>query len=783
MKNLNLNKIVGVNPSDNTEKQGFSCCSKVNLKKIDYLQSKNQMTACKILNIHIMTKCFFANIITIVFLDYLNSEDPLKFLSPNLKANKQYDKHWMAYVSKFTEISGLGHLPSSAPILIHTLKILKTRTHIKNIFTYYDVKINKKVTFAIYNCTYVLYRLQSFGEITYYYDTDEIFREISYRLHHNIWYFIPNERIRIRIIFHNLKIHDNYRSCHQNITVCTSNSTTYAKQIICKNDALVLCGDYSMFHFYSQHRKVYFNLYYSTNPLFKLDVSFDIISNNIIHNNNLQSKVDNRYQYFYNIQVIQTLLQVFYIKVSKFQQINIKFNFSSKCTVYDGPGYLSKSYIISDKYSKFLTSSFQCLIKVISSNLKTDIDLQHSVYTYISFTRYTQTLILSDKEQKYYTYNSFENKSNFHKKLIFESGKNTHLSIKISKFHYIALHEDFNCKYGGVSMFDFILGNMEETRSDCTTRLDDQFNLQPLNSKNNKTLVVIYSYYQYSNISISINITVIDCHLVKITLCDMDRVCYANAKSCSSFLENETITIHGEPISRDSFKITFQPKGEHCVKVQLETNPFSYLTPFPNLQRKIQRLCTTMFYVKVSRDSYVYQYDMSGYFSNIDSLWSHWQKFYAFNTPYKYDPIHNISVTHWVNGTKKILKNSPGRSNDAFILLDAPKGLNLAFTASLLEKMPSHKDSVLFSIFITKWISWVDLYFRKTNLLPENENKIILNTLNHFANKILGHKILKISMNQKDIEENQTEFQLTIKTQVKACKSCCLWSSYSCNLW
>ena len=55
VKNLNLNKIVGVNPSDNTEKQGFSCCSKVNLKKIDYLQSKNQMTACKILNIHIMT--------------------------------------------------------------------------------------------------------------------------------------------------------------------------------------------------------------------------------------------------------------------------------------------------------------------------------------------------------------------------------------------------------------------------------------------------------------------------------------------------------------------------------------------------------------------------------------------------------------------------------------------------------------------------------------------------------------------------------------------------------
>ena len=469
---------------------------------------------------------------------------------------------------------------------------------------------------------------------------------------------------------------------------------------------------------------------------------------------------------------MQTLLQVFYVKVIKFQQINIKFNSSLKCTIYDGPGYLSKAYIIDDKYSKFVTSSFQFLINIISHNLSTEI--QNSVFTYISFTRYTQTLIFSDREQKYYTYSSFEKRNNFHKKLIFQSKKHTHFNIKINKFCYIALHEDFNCKYGGVSMFDFILSKMEETRSDCTTRLDDQFNLQPFNSKNNKILILIYSHYQYSNISISINISVTDCHLVKIHLCDMDQVCKTNAKSCFTFLENETITMRGEKTSRVNFKLTFQPKGEQCVKVQLQTNPFSYLTPFPNLQRKIKRLCNVNFYIKVSRDSYVYQYDVSVYFSNIYFRRKDFiplKKFYAFNTPYKYDPIHNISVSHWVNGTKKILKNLPDTSKDTFILLNEPKGLNLAFTASFLEKMLSHKDSVWFAIWLTKWISWVDLHFRKTNLLPENENKIILNTLDHFANKILENKILKLSMNQEDIEENRTEFQLTITTKVKLHKS------------
>ena len=107
----------------------------------------------------------------------------------------------MSYVSKFAEISGLGQLPSSVHILIHTLKILKEKTHINNILTYYNVKINRKVKFEIYNCTYVLFRLQGFGEITYYSDTDEIVPAFSFLLHHRIWYFIPIERNRIRIIF------------------------------------------------------------------------------------------------------------------------------------------------------------------------------------------------------------------------------------------------------------------------------------------------------------------------------------------------------------------------------------------------------------------------------------------------------------------------------------------------------------------------------------------------------------------------------------------------------
>ena len=194
-----------------------------------------------------------------------------------------------------------------------------------------------------------------------------------------------------------------------------------------------------------------------------------------------------------------------------------------KCILYDGPGYLSESYSVGGKYSNFITSSFQLLLQVITSD--SERNMHDNLFSYIGFARYTETLIFSQTQQYSYTYNSFKNGRKFPKKLMFESVKKTHFNIKILRFSYFAQLEDFNCKYGGVSMFDIILDQMIEIRSDCTTRLDDQFNLQPFNSKNNKTIIVIYSYHHYSNLSVSINVSASDCHFVQINLCDMNLVC------------------------------------------------------------------------------------------------------------------------------------------------------------------------------------------------------------------------------------------------------------------
>ena len=277
-----------------------------------------------------MTKYLIANIMTLLFIPYLSSKDPLELLNTNLRTKKQTDKYWLKYMFKLTEVSGLAHLFSSSSLLTQHLKILKTGTHINNIIKYHNVKINKIMKFAIYICTFVLYTFKAFGEITYFIESKQTHVETSMILHHRIWHFSPNKKFRIRIIFINLKIHHNYRSCMQNITVCTSSLKMNNNQNVCEYDKLVFCGDYSMFYFYSPHSTLYFNLFYMTSPFFKLDVSFDLMSNNIIHNICLKLNYGNKYQIFYNILFIKTLLHIFYIKVSKFEQININLNVSIK---------------------------------------------------------------------------------------------------------------------------------------------------------------------------------------------------------------------------------------------------------------------------------------------------------------------------------------------------------------------------------------------------------------------------------------------------------------------
>ena len=84
---------------------------------------------------------------------------------------------------------------------------------------------------------------------------------------------------------------------------------------------------------------------------------------------------------------------------------------------------------------------------------------------------------------------------------------------------------------------------MHETVSVCTQRAEDQQNLQNYYSDSNITLIVMYSYPEYSSLSSLLHVSVTHCNIVKINVCAIETTCKSSLKLCSTIWKNEPVKI------------------------------------------------------------------------------------------------------------------------------------------------------------------------------------------------------------------------------------------------
>ena len=115
--------------------------------------------------------------------------------------------------------------------------------------------------------------------------------------------------------------------------------------------------------------------------------------------------------------------------------------------------------------------------------------------------KYSKEILLI-KQVHTFQYNDSFNGHRKHFVLLLKFYTSTKISIFRSQFHFRTFKDDIYCKYGGISIFDIKHGQLQETKSDCITRVDDQLYLQPYYSKSNETIIVIYSYPCYSKLSV-----------------------------------------------------------------------------------------------------------------------------------------------------------------------------------------------------------------------------------------------------------------------------------------
>ena len=179
-----------------------------------------------------------------------------------------------------------------------------------------------------------------------------------------------------------------YGSCNQNVTISSDESFT---------NRILFCGDYSQFYCYQSQIQVYFSLFYASAPYFHLDVTFDIMSADIIENYVLPIQCNIKYQIVYNIKISSLLLFIYYISIPKFQQMCIRTNIPLIGVLFNGPGYLSKVKSIFDNVSTYAISGFQCILKFEYHSFR----LQNNNCTvrYSGSIRYSNSSTLGDSTQ------------------------------------------------------------------------------------------------------------------------------------------------------------------------------------------------------------------------------------------------------------------------------------------------------------------------------------------------------------------------------------------------
>ncbi len=101
----------------------------------------------------------------------------------------------------------------------------------------------------------------------------------------------------------------------------------------------------------------------------------------------------------------------------------------------------------------------------------------------------------------------------------FETLISSHITIAVN----LSFHgpEDFTCRYGGISFFDFHqnTSTMKEIYKFCSEKQNYFHKLKNVHSSGPHMAVVVYAYEHYTSLQVSLDVTSTACQIIKFNLC------------------------------------------------------------------------------------------------------------------------------------------------------------------------------------------------------------------------------------------------------------------------
>ena len=241
----------------------------------------------------------------------------------------------------------------------------------------------------------------------------------------------------------------------------------------------------------------------------------------------------------------------FTLRTKKYQHFIIKFTNDSELVVelYDGPGTYSPN-IFKKNNESHITSTFQSIIYLWvpstnrlntecsfqfvteSSSVRMNIQLNYSLPHIIShvFTKYEVWKIFS-----YYNVN-----------------------LTIINLTYTGFNDPL-CTFVGITVYNVNSDSYKEITTECIL-FSNILSFRNIYSRSNETLLVLYSYKEYGNLSLTMQFSSTKCKPVTINTCALSYLCkFKNNAMCKEHKENiKALNLKYTQISTD-FPLSVNP--------------------------------------------------------------------------------------------------------------------------------------------------------------------------------------------------------------------------------
>ena len=343
------------------------------------------------------------------------------------------------------------------------------------------------------------------------------------------WILQMDVRLRVHLKFGSIYFPLSPYDCMKGNITISQNSLHFS--------TFIFCGQMAMLFLYPSSPKINIKLSVMDKILYKVKMSYMVMDNNQIETTkgNFNSS-----EVLYSSVSIREKIRVisYFIQVQKTQKIVLNITNANYSLLFDGPGYSSeviqkRRFLTPKNKEYYMTTTFQCLLQILTfSNMITP---ETAYFDFFGIYQTLHTINISNKIA------NIEIPSNIYNNMPFI------FYIKVPSEQYVnitILHQSYkgqrtmDCKYGGIAFIE----NTDHVHNEVATICESHNNIISHNrnifSHSSSLIIVAYWYKNYSNMSVSLNVTSTICRPIQFDVCKFQIRCQShyNMKHCLEYV-------------------------------------------------------------------------------------------------------------------------------------------------------------------------------------------------------------------------------------------------------